>query len=277
MPSMTSSPPPARPVTPSPAATLVLLRDGADGAVEALLLQRHGKSKFAAGDHVFAGGKVEAEDIPDDVERHCRALTAEEAASCLGDGLAGREALAYWVGAIREAFEEAGILLAYTAHGELVRFTTDNSERFRAYRTACQQSNQAFFPMLRSEHLTLATDRLVYFAHWITPEENPIRFDTRFFVAVAPPDQDAQVDGHEIVASRWLSPVGAIEAMRRQEISLRAPTMKNLDIIGAAKAGATASEVVASLRGRSVPTIRPRILAVEGRRVAVLPGDPRWY
>jgi len=277
MPSMTSSPPPARPVTPSPAATLVLLRDGAAGAVEALLLQRHGKSKFAAGDHVFAGGKVEAEDIPDDVEHHCRALTAEEAASPLGDGLAGREALAYWVGAIREAFEEAGILLAYTANAELVQFTPKNSERFAAYRAACQRSNQAFFPMLRSEQLTLATDRLTYFAHWITPEENPIRFDTRFFAAVAPPGQEAQVDGHEIVASRWLSPAGAVEAMRRQEISLRAPTMKNLEIIGAAKAGATASEVVASLRGRSVPTIRPRILAVEGRRVAVLPGDPRWY
>jgi len=253
------------------------LRDGADGAVEALLLQRHGKSKFAAGDHVFAGGKVEAEDIPDDVERHCRALTAEEAASRLGDGLAGREALAYWVGAVREAFEEAGILLAYTAQGELVRFTTDNSERFRAYRAACQRSNEAFFPMLRAERLTLATDRLTYFAHWITPEENPIRFDTRFFAAVTPPGQEAMVDGHEIVASRWLSPAGALDAVERQEITLRAPTMKNLEIIGAAKAGVTASEVVASLRGRSVPTIRPRILAVDGRRVAVLPGDPRWY
>jgi len=85
------------------------------------------------------------------------------------------------------------------------------------------------------------------------------------------------VDGHEIVASRWLSPVGAVEAIGRQDITLRAPTMKNLEIIGAAKAGATASEVVASLRGRSVPTIRPRVLTVEGRRVAVLPGDPRWY
>jgi 8-oxo-dGTP pyrophosphatase MutT (NUDIX family) len=276
MPSMDSSSP-ARPVTPSPAATLVLLRDGAGSAVEALLLQRHGKSKFAAGDHVFAGGKVEAEDIPDDVEHHCRDLTAEEAASRLGDGLAGREALAYWVGAIREAFEEAGILLAYAPDGEMMRFTPENGDRFAAYRAACQRSNQAFFPMLRTERLTLATDRLTYFAHWITPEENPIRFDTRFFAAVTPPGQEAMVDGHEIVASRWLSPVGAVEAVRRQEISLRAPTMKNLEIIGAAKAGATASEIVTSLRGRSVPTIRPRILAVEGRRVAVLPGDPRWY
>src|SRR6266478_5838037 len=84
MPSMESPPRPAQPVTPSPAATLVLLRDGAAHSVEALLLQRHGKSKFAGGDHVFAGGKVEAEDIPDDVERLCRGLTAQEAVSRLG-------------------------------------------------------------------------------------------------------------------------------------------------------------------------------------------------
>ena len=80
---------------------------------------------------MFAGGKVEAEDIPDDVERYCRGLTAQEAASRLGDGLKGRDALAYWVGAIREAFEEAGILLAYTADGAFVRFTPDEPRAVR--------------------------------------------------------------------------------------------------------------------------------------------------
>ena len=305
------------PVTPSPAATLVLLRDRAPAGVEALLIQRHAKSKFAAGDHVFAGGKVEPEDSAADVERLCGGLTAEEAAARLahsegvaplrnlppgqdcareagartaslpsyegfsdalpGDGPALRNAVGYWVGAIREAFEEVGILLAYTPDGELVRFTRDNRERFAAHREACQASNQAFFSMLRAEELTLATDRLTYFAHWVTPEENPIRFDTRFFAAVAPPGQEPTADGREIVALRWLSPAEALEALRRQEISLRFPTIKNLEIIGAAGAGASAAEVVASLAGRPVPTIRPRILVVEGRPVAILPGDPRWY
>src|SRR3989442_2099480 len=174
------------PVTPSPAATLVLLRDRAPAGVEALLIQRHAKSKFAAGDHVFAGGKVEPEDIPADVERFCRGLTAEEAAVRLGEGLAPRTAIGYWVGAIREAFEEVGILLAYAPDGELVQFTRDNPERFAAHREACQSSNQAFFHALRAEELTLATHRLTYFAHWTTPQENPIRFDTRFFAPVAP-------------------------------------------------------------------------------------------
>ena len=265
------------PVTPSPAATIVLLRDRAPGSVEVLLLQRHGKSKFAAGDYVFAGGKVERADGLVDEAWLDAGLTAEVAAATLGGGLEGRDAIAYWVGAIREAFEEAGLLLAYTADGNLVRFTGEARDRFAAHRVACQTSNEAFFAMLHAESLRLATDRLTYFAHWITPEENPIRFDTRFFAAVAPVDQEATVDGHEIVASRWLTPDEAFEAARRQEISLRAPTSKNLELIAGTSAGGTAIQVVKSLAGRRVSTIRPRILTVEGRRVAVLPGDPRWY
>jgi len=266
------------PAIPSPAATLVLLRDRRPRAVETLLIQRHARSKFAAGDYVFAGGKVEADDIPDDVERFCRGLTAAAAAARLGGPLAPREALGYWVGAIRETFEEVGVLLAYASDRGYVGFTPDNRERFDAYRSACQVANPAFFAMLRAEGLTLATDRLSYFAHWITPEENPIRFDTRFFAAVAPPDQEPAADGHEIVAVRWLTPEEATAAMRRKEISLRGPTVKNLEILGAAAGGgATAADVVASVGRREVSTIRPRVLTVDGRPLAVLPGDPRWY
>jgi 8-oxo-dGTP pyrophosphatase MutT (NUDIX family) len=263
------------PAVPSPAATLVLLRDRAPDAVEVLLLQRHSRSKFAAGDYVFAGGKVEPDDIPDDVEAFCRGLTAEDAAARLGGALGAREALGYWVGAIREAFEEVGVLLGYGPDGRFVDIGPGDRERYDAYRAACQVSNLAFFAMLRAERLTLATDRLSYFAHWITPEENPIRFDTRFFAAVSPPGQAAVADGHEIVGVRWLTPAEAVEAMRRKEISLRFPTIKNLEIVAAS--GATAAEVVAQVGRRDVPTIRPRLLTVDGRPLAVLPGDPRWY
>lgn len=272
----------SHPVIPSPAATLVLLRDAAPG-VEVLLIQRHARSKFAAGDYVFAGGKVEPDDVPADAERFCHGLTAADAVTRLGGAMEPAQALGYWIGAIREAFEEVGVLLAYAPDGDLVRFTPDNRERFAVHRAACQTSNQAFFVMLRREQLMLATDRHVYFAHWITPEENPIRFDTRFFAAVAPPGQEATADGCEIVDARWLSASAALEAFRRKEISLRTPTIKNLEIIDAAgraeagRATPTAAEVVAALRRSSVPTIRPRILQVDGRPLAVLPGDPRWY
>ena len=263
------------PAIPSPAATLVLLRDRPAGPAEVLLIQRHGKSRFAAGDYVFAGGKVEADDIPDDVERFCRGLTPEDASVRLGGDLSPRRALGYWVGAIREAFEEVGILLAYDRAGEFVRFTAENRERFAAHRQACQAANPAFFTMLRAEELTLATDRLTYFAHWITPEEQPLRFDTRFFAATAPAQQEPEVDGHEIVAQRWLTPAEAFEAFKRKEITLRLPTIKNLELLQ--RGGGRVADILAALRGQTVPTIRPRVLQVDGKPVPVLPGDPRWY
>ena len=136
------------------------------------------------------------------------------------------------------------MLLAYGPGGGFVSITDDNRERFEAYRSACQVANRAFFDMLRAERLTLATDRLSYFAHWITPEENPIRFDTRFFAAVTPPGQEPVADGHEIVDVRWLTADETLEAIRRKEISLRTPTIKNLEIVGAAASaggGAVAS------------------------------------
>ncbi len=264
-----------QPVTPSPAATLVLLRDRPPTDVEVLLLQRHSKSKFAAGDYVFAGGKIEADDMPPDGEGFCRGLTAGQAAARLGGGLAPREALAYWVGAIREAFEEVGVLLAYEADGRPLRISSETKLRYEAYRIACQKTNPAFFDMLRAERLTLATDRLAYFAHWITPEEQPLRFDTRFFAALMPPGQEPVVDGHEIVDLKWLTPSEATAALKRKEIGLRTPTLKNLDLV--AGGGSPASSVVESLGRREVKTIRPRILQVDGKPLPVLPGDPRWY
>jgi 8-oxo-dGTP pyrophosphatase MutT (NUDIX family) len=270
-----SEPDMSTPAIASAAATLVLLRDRPTGHAEILLVQRHGRSKFAGGDYVFAGGKVEADDIPDDVERFCRGLTGAEASARLGGDLTPRRALGYWVGAIREAFEEVGILLAYDGDGDFVRLTPERHDRFAAYRRACQSSNPAFFTMLRAERLTLATDRLTYFAHWITPEEQPLRFDTRFFAAETPPAQEAEVDGHEIVAGRWLTAAEALEALARQEITLRLPTIKNLELLQ--EAGARTAQILKRLQGRAVATIRPRVLQVDGKPLAVLPGDPRWY
>src|SRR5499426_169168 len=265
--------PMTHPATPSPPATLVLLRDRPTGVLETLLIPRHSKSKFAAGDYVFAGGKIEADDVPPDAERFCAGLTAAAAAARLG-GLEPRAALGYWIGAIREAFEEVGMLLAYDVSGNPVRIVAPHHARFADYRAACQASNAAFFDMLRAERLRLATDLVAYFAHWITPEEQPIRFDTRFFVALMPPQQEPVVDGHEIVDLKWLTPAEAIAASKRKEIGLRTPTIKNLELVAAG--GAPAAEVIAALSVRQVSTIRPRVLQVDGKPVPVLPGDPRW-
>jgi len=258
------------PATPVPAATLVLLRDRPSGGFDVLLIRRHSASKFAAGDFVFPGGKIEASDGPDDAEAWCRRLDAAGAARALDLASAPREALGHWIGVIRETFEEVGILLAYGRDGQRPHV---GDERYAKYRGACQQDHRAFWTMLRAERLTLATDTLVYFAHWITPEIQPLRFDTRFFAAALPPGQEAVADEREITEVRWLAPREALDQSARGALSLRNPTVKNLELFEGAPA---AVDALARLQGRQVRTILPRVIMDGERRRVLLPGDPGY-
>ncbi len=255
------------PARPAPAATLVLLRDRAEGAFEVLLIRRHGASKFAAGDFVFPGGKIEADDNSDDAPAWCRGLDPQAAARVLGLEAEPSTAAGYWIGAIRETFEEAGILLADAPDGVPARL---GGPRFAEYRRACHADNRAFWEMLRAERLILATDRLVYFAHWITPVVNPLRFDTRFFAAPAPAGQAAAADEREITEVRWLTPREALDANARGELPLRAPTIKNLELFDGV---VTAAEALARLSGRRVRTIMPRVIGEGASRRVLLPGE----
>jgi 8-oxo-dGTP pyrophosphatase MutT (NUDIX family) len=258
------------PAVPAPAATLVLLRDRPGGGVETLLIQRHQASRFAAGDFVFPGGKLGAEDASTEAVQWCRGLDAATAARRL-DLPDPPTALGYWIGAIREAFEEVGILLADGPSGQPM---TVDASRLDAYRQACQHDPLMFWQMVRAEGLRLATDRLIYFAHWVTPEEHPLRFDTRFFAAPMPAGQTAVADEREIVAVRWIAPGEALAAMRRGEISLRLPTVKNLALFEGASGVAQA---LGGLAGREVAAIRPRLIREAGGLRAVLPDEPGWY
>jgi 8-oxo-dGTP pyrophosphatase MutT (NUDIX family) len=256
-----------QPVVPAPAATLVLLRDRAAGGFDVLLMQRHHASKFAAGDFVFPGGKLEVDDNPDDAVQWCTGLDLAGAVRTLGLEHAPTIALAYWVGAIRETFEEAGVLLATTADGGPVHLP---ASRIDDYRRAIQADNRAFWSMVKTEKLRLATDRLVYFAHWVTPEGLPLRFDTRFFAAPMPVEQEAVGDDHEMISLRWLAPREALDAHARGEISLRNPTVRNLMLLD----GASAAEALERLRGRTVATIRPKVVFDEhGKRRLYNPWD----
>jgi 8-oxo-dGTP pyrophosphatase MutT (NUDIX family) len=252
-----------------PAATLVLLRDRPAGAFDVLLIRRHGASAFAAGDFVFPGGKIEADDAPDGAAAWCRGLDAAHAARALGLDAPDR-ALGHWIGVIRETFEEVGILLA---HGEDGRPAQLDGARHAGYRRACQADHRAFWDMVRAERLTLATDRLVYFAHWITPEAQPLRFDTRFFAAAMVAGQEAVADEREITEVRWLAPREALDANARGELPLRNPTVKNLELFDGARSAATALE---RLRGREIRTILPRIVLEGGTRRVLMPGDPGY-
>ena len=234
-----------------------------------LLLQRHRESKFAAGDYVFPGGKVEVGDNPPDAARWCAGLEPAAAAATLGTDV--ETALAYWIGAIRETFEETGVLLAYDRAGGPARM---DAAPYDDYRRACQVEPAAFWEMVRAEKLTLATDRLMYLAHWITPEESPLRFDTRFFAAETPAGQEAIGDGEEIIDVRWLAPAEALLAAKRGEISLRNPTVRNIELFTGA---GSATEALARLHGRVIPTIRPRVVVKDGARHVLMPGDPGYW
>ena len=259
--------PPA--VVPAPAATLVLLRDHPDDGLQILLMRRHEKSKFAAGDFAFPGGKLHVGDDPDDAAAWCVGLDGGRAAAAL-DLPEPRQALAYWIGAIRETFEEVGLLLATDGTGGSPRL---DPARAMEYRRACQQDNRAFWTMVKGEGLRLATDRLVYFAHWITPEDQPLRFDTRFFAALAPTDQEPALDGREVTAIRWITPGAALAAVRRKEITARPVTLRNLALFEPAT---SAADALARLAARAVSTVRPRAVVVNGQRTVLLPGDPGY-
>jgi 8-oxo-dGTP pyrophosphatase MutT (NUDIX family) len=178
------------------AATLVLLRD-APGGFEVLLLKRHEKSGVAPGALVFPGGRV---DLMDD---------EPELAPQLVRALASGGPATLQVTAIRETFEECAILLAREVEQtEMVSAT--RAEELEHYRGLLQGGDISLAQFLSRENLLLACDKLIHYANWVTPDFMPRRFDTHFFLAVAPPEQLAIEDGHESISVNGLRPAKAL-------------------------------------------------------------------
>ena len=255
-------------MTPVPAATVTLVRDS-DAGPEVLMLQRNFQSGFMPGMYVFPGGALDAADDSPEARARCAGLDDPAASSVLK---LERGGLAYWVAAIRESFEEAGILLACDAGGGMVALSeAAGIERFRVHRQALNAGEQEFIALLVRENLRLPADRLVYFSHWITPLGAPRRYDTRFFVARAPDAQDALHDNLETIDHVWVRPRSALDAHRRGKFNLRTPTLRTLELFAQF---AAVDELIAAMRAQSeVPTILPRI-AKNGQRM--LPGDPGY-
>jgi glyoxylase-like metal-dependent hydrolase (beta-lactamase superfamily II)/8-oxo-dGTP pyrophosphatase MutT (NUDIX family) len=223
---------PETPVIPLPAATLIPLRDGA-GGVEVCMLRRSQRAGFAAGAYVFPGGVVDAADNEADAAALCTGIDDAEASRELGVASGG---LAYRVAAIRECFEEAGLLFARAARsaagasGELLAIASPGViDQFAELRRALNARETGFVAMCRSQDLRLATDRLVYLSHWITPKGTPRRYDTRFFAAIAPAAQTPLHDGRETVQHLWITPAGALERHRRGELPMLFATAQTLD------------------------------------------------
>jgi len=237
---------------PRDAATLILLRDSDRpvGGIEVLLLQRHTQSAFLPGVHVFPGGVVEEADFAPEMAALCRGLGFEQAHRIIKDVSPPQKSLGFFVAAIREAFEESGILLA---HGGGRRHSIDEGQLMRlgGCRAEVHANPSVFVSRLRDERLSLATDRLFYFAHWITPEVLPIRFDARFFVAAAPAGQEPSPDGKETVETRWVSPQDALAEHQMDRLKLAPPTFRSLSELAEFR---TVDEAIASAQGKRIET-----------------------
>jgi 8-oxo-dGTP pyrophosphatase MutT (NUDIX family) len=245
-------------VKPHPAATVMLLRDGRHG-MEVFMIVRHEKSDVHAGALVFPGGRVDPEDYE---------LAVDPAVCPPQDGM-DLFMGALRVAAVRETFEECGVLLA-RARGEEALVSADRLQEIEAaHRAAMMRGERTFGGVLAAENLVLAPETLVYFANWITPERSPKRFDTHFFLAPAPADQVAVHDGHEAVDSVWIAPGAALERARAGTYDLRFPTQMNLQKLDRHRSSAAAMDAARGSRVVTVMTKRER--TANGTRVLRIP------
>jgi 8-oxo-dGTP pyrophosphatase MutT (NUDIX family) len=256
------------------AATVMLVRDGEevgpDGSrLEVFMLRRNLQSEFVGGAFVFPGGAVDADDRHADLESICHGRTDAEASALLDIGEAG---LAFWVAAIRECFEEAGVLLAYDESLRTIRFDDPAiAARFEEHRRAVDHGDRRLVDVCRDEGLRLAVDTIHYFSHWITPIGPPRRYDTRFFVTAAPDAQVALHDDRETIANVWIRPADALDRHRAGELDMIFPTIRNLDAISRFS---TAGELLAAAAAiEDIPTMQPRIVRDHDGVRIVLPGD----
>ncbi|MEX0976842.1 MAG: NUDIX hydrolase [Woeseia sp.] len=254
---------------PAPSSTVVLLRNN-QGTPEILLVRRHARTAFGAS-YVFPGGLVET------CDRHSfcdPGWTADDACRCLG---MTEGALDYYSAAIRELFEETGILLARDSQGRMPpaasRPTVDELHASR-YRLIAQDLRWPEF--LARNDLTLAVDAISYFAWWITPTARPRRFSTRFFLAMMPDGQVACHDGIELTDSRWMTAADALEAGKRGDLVLPPPTLVTLGEL-ARFPSADAVKAWADERTRTgVARILPIIVSRHGKETILMP-DHRDY
>jgi 8-oxo-dGTP pyrophosphatase MutT (NUDIX family) len=207
------------------AATVMLLRDGPDG-VEVCMLQRNLQSDYVGGAYVFPGGGVDPQDAGDDLAGMFLGRTDAEASRLLDVDQGG---LAFWVAAIRESFEEAGLLLAQTSAGETISFSDPEvAARFEVHRRDVDSGRRRLAEICLEEQIRLEVGSIHYFSRWVTPLGAPRRYDTRFFVAAAPEGQVALHDDAEVIATRWLTPAAALADQEAARITMIFPTIRTM-------------------------------------------------
>ena len=251
---------------PRPAATVMLIRDGNDGP-EVFMVKRNMSASFA-GMYVFPGGVVDPDDGGPEHEGLGDGLTDADASDQLGVASGG---LAFWVAAVRECFEEAGVLLASG-----VDFSdADVAARFTGHQHAVHGRESRFVDICEAERLRLMLTSIEYIAHWITPVSESRRFDTRFFVTRAPDHQVALHDEKETVASEWIRAADALRRGAAGELTIIPPTMACLNFLAPHTSVDSAMEAAKAI-SRPAP-IQPVVVMNDGLVTGLLhPGNPGY-
>lgn len=253
------------------AATVILVRHSESAGWKVFLARRHHKQSFMAGAYVFPGGQVEETDKSPELGSYIKKSPDFNPARILQENeLPEEEALGFFIAAIRETFEEVGILLGGSHCGNFVSFHDKN---IRARYTECRRrlyaSEISLSEIAREEDIVFFPDVLVPYAHWITPEFEKMRFDTRFFMAKLPPEQRPVADATELTESLWVTPQKALEMHCRKEIMLMPPTLKTIEELCAFK---SIDELFAATANKEIYPILPQLC----EKFVLLPHDPEY-
>lgn len=215
-----------------PAATVILVRDAAR-SYEIFMLRRTSRASFAGGMYVFPGGRVDGDDH---LHKYDSLRVGPSEIQGAQQKALGAEWRGFWVAGIRESFEEAGLMLAYSRDDELLAYVDEKTrQRFAAYRSPLHAGDMHLWEICEQENLRLAVDRIHFYNRFVTPLGRPRRFDTRFFIAEAPPGQTGQHDDKETVDSIWISPVDALERNAAKEFDLMNVTRMQLEVLAGYK------------------------------------------
>ena len=235
---------------PRPASTILLLRG--EPELQVLMVKRHHQIDFASGALVFPGGKSHAGDADPGWSEHAS-----------GWGELDYVQRTLRVAAVREVFEETGILLARARDGSAFAGVSDPDER-----AAVDCGKLAFLEVIRKLDLEIALDSLTIFARWITPPIMPKRFDTFFYAVTAPADQVAACDGKETVDAEWIAPREALRLAESGERTIIFPTRMNLQLLAEAS---DPVDALARARSRKLVTVEPELIERDGRQLFTIP------
>ena len=252
----------------TPAATVLLVRDCGD-ELEVLMVKRSKRPPFG-NLYVFPGGKIDESDKDLNITNFCNGLNDEQASIKLGVNEGG---LSYWVACVRECFEEVGILLAKKNNGQELDLNGADKHKFDNYRRMLLENKISLFEICKKENLSLNLNNIEPFSHWITPEIEIKRFDTRFFIAYIPAKQTERHDGNELTDSVWINPKKALDRSLNGEMPMIMPTISNLQQCLEFDSGQKLLEHQSKLTNDDIPSILPKFFKNEGKWVGLLPGD----